>query len=198
MFVVMQWNSAVTNYKSSQRDRIIDTLAELIFEDGLVGLSMAKLARSSGLSRQTLYNYFPDIETALISYVNTKSIYLDTQIRELLSIIDDPTEKLDAFVGGLVMTLPNQAPFSVLELSVGQQLINDIGFPVKMISSLLFEVLLEGVQKGVFREEVLEENFSISLVRMLFSFQPIVVDGRVDAMVFAGMTVDLVRRTVIA
>ena len=198
MFVVMQWDSAVTNYKSSQRDRIIDTLAELIFEDGLVGLSMAKLARSSGLSRQTLYNYFPDIETALISYVNTKSIYLDTQIRELLSIIDDPTEKLDAVVGGLVMTLPNQAPFSVLELSVGQQLINDIGFPVKMISSFLFEVLLEGVQKGVFREEVLEENFSIALVRMLFSFQPIVVDGRVDAMVFAGMTVDLVRRTVIA
>ena len=96
------------------------------------------------------------------------------------------------------MTLPNQAPFSVLELSVGQQLINDIGFPVKMISSLLFEVLLEGVQKGVFREEVLEENFSIALVRMSFSFQPIVVDGRVDAMVFAGMTVDLVRRTVIA
>ena len=36
MFVVMQWNSAVTNYKSSQRDRIIDTLAELIFEDCLV------------------------------------------------------------------------------------------------------------------------------------------------------------------
>ena len=77
MFVVMQWNSAGTNYKSSQRDRIIDTLAELIFEDGLVGLNMAKLARSSGLSRQTLYNYFPDIETALISYVNTKSIYFD-------------------------------------------------------------------------------------------------------------------------
>mgnify|MGYP001201505245 CR=1 FL=1 len=196
--MVMQWDSAVTNYKSNQQARIIDTLAELILEDGLVGLNMAKLARSSGLSRQTLYNYFPDIESVLINYVNTKSMYLDTQIRELLSIIDDPSEKLDAFVGGLVMTLPDQAPFSVLEMSVGQQRDCDTRFPVKLISSLLSEVLQEGVQDGIFRKEVLQENFSISLVRMLFSFQPIVVKARVDTMVFASMAVDLVRRTVIA
>ena len=196
--MVMQWDSAVTNYKSNQQARIINTLAELILEDGLVGLNMAKLARSSGLSRQTLYNYFPDIESVLINYVNKKSMYLDTQIRELLSIIDDPSEKLDAFVGGLVMTLPDQAPFSVLEMSVGQQRDCDTRFPVNLISSLLSEVLQEGVQDGIFRKQVLQENFSISLVRMLFSFQPIVVKARVDTMVFASMAVDLVRRTVIA
>ena len=194
----MQWNSAVTNYKSNQQARIIDTLAESILEDGLVGLNMTKLARSSGLARQTLYNYFPDIESALISYVNTKSMYLDTRIRELLSIIDDPSEQLDAFVGGLVMTLPDQAPFSVLEMSLGERRNTDIRSPVKLISSLLSEILQEGVQYGIFRKEVLQENFSISLVRMLFSFQPIVARGRVDTMVFASMAVDLVRRTVIA
>lgn len=194
----MQWDSAVTNYKSNQQARIIDTLAELILEDGLVGLNMAKLARSSGLARQTLYNYFPDIESALISYVNTKSMYLDTQIRELLSIIDDPSEQLDAFVGGLVMTLPDQAPFSVLEMSLGERRNTDIRSPVKLISSLLSEVLQEGVKDGMFRKEVLQENFSISLVRMLFSCQPIVVRARVDTMVFASMAVDLVRRTVMA
>ena len=196
--MVMQWDSAVINYKSNQQARIIDTLAELILKDGLIGLNMAKLARSSGLARQTLYNYFPDIESVLISYANTKTMYLDTQIRELLSIIDDPSEKLDAFVGGLVMTLPDQAPFSVLEMCVRQRLDTDTRFPVKLISSLLSEILQEGVQNGIFRKEVLQENFSISLVRMLFSFQPIVVRGRVDTMVFASMAVDLVRRTVIA
>ncbi len=44
---------------------ILGAAMRIVEEEGIAGLSMSNLAQRAGVSRQTLYNYFPDVDAVL-------------------------------------------------------------------------------------------------------------------------------------
>lgn len=94
----------MTTLERSSDSRVADTeraildaaLAE-VTEHGIRRTSAAEIARRSGLSRQTLYRYWPDAQALFAALIT----------RELMAVIpttEVPVGDLDAFVDALVST----------------------------------------------------------------------------------------------
>jgi AcrR family transcriptional regulator len=81
---------------AATRRAILDAAHEAMLSHGVRRTTAADIARRSGVSRQTLYRYWPDITT----------LCADVLTRELLGAIpaDAPGSTLDDLVAGLVDT----------------------------------------------------------------------------------------------
>jgi AcrR family transcriptional regulator len=62
------WNETIESHRHDVRQAIIDATAELVEEHGLMSVTMSRIAEQSGIGRATLYKYFPDIESILLSW----------------------------------------------------------------------------------------------------------------------------------
>jgi AcrR family transcriptional regulator len=83
-------------------DRILDAAEELFTRHDPGSVGMNEIAKAAGCSRATLYRYFENREALRTAYVNRETYRLFDTIKEKISGITDPRERLSA---GIVTTL---------------------------------------------------------------------------------------------
>ncbi len=83
-------------------DRILDAAEDLFtrYDPGSVGMN--EIAKAAGCSRATLYRYFENREALRSAYVHRETYRLFDAIKEQISGITDPRERLSA---GIATTL---------------------------------------------------------------------------------------------
>ncbi|WP_299169068.1 TetR/AcrR family transcriptional regulator [uncultured Arthrobacter sp.] len=59
------WTKTVEAHRLAVRTAALDAVALLIAQDGFAGVSMTRVAEQAGITRATLYKYFPDVEALL-------------------------------------------------------------------------------------------------------------------------------------
>lgn len=55
----------MTAHRSAVREAILDAAVSLAVEHGVLSITMSDVAASAGVSRATLYKYFPDVQSIL-------------------------------------------------------------------------------------------------------------------------------------
>jgi len=83
-------------------DRILDAAEELFTRHDPSSVGMNEIAKAAGCSRATLYRYFENREALRTAYVNRETYRLFDAIKEKISGIAEPRERLSA---GIVTTL---------------------------------------------------------------------------------------------
>ena len=83
-------------------DRILDSAEELFTRHDPGSVGMNEIAKAAGCSRATLYRYFENREALRTAYVNRETYRLFDAIKEKISGITEPRERLSA---GVVTTL---------------------------------------------------------------------------------------------
>jgi AcrR family transcriptional regulator len=83
-------------------DRILDAAEELFTRHDPSSVGMNEIAKAAGCSRATLYRYFENREALRTAYVNRETYRLFDAIKEKISGITEPRERLSA---GIVTTL---------------------------------------------------------------------------------------------
>lgn len=83
-------------------DRILDAAEELFTRQDPGSVGMNEIAKAAGCSRATLYRYFENREALRTAYVNRETYRLFDAIKEKISGIADPRERLSA---GIATTL---------------------------------------------------------------------------------------------
>lgn len=95
------WSQARSSYKDDQRRLIAETAFGILLEGGASGLTMASLADRAGISRQTLYRYFPDLDSVLIASVDGL-IEADAAFREVILSKEDPHDQIHYAIDALI------------------------------------------------------------------------------------------------
>ena len=95
------WEDARSSFKEEQRRSIVEAALSLLMEEGAPGLTMAGLADRAGISRQTLYRYFPDLDSVLTASVDGLA-EADAQFRESILRDGDPRDQLHRAIDGLI------------------------------------------------------------------------------------------------
>ncbi|RJL24455.1 TetR/AcrR family transcriptional regulator [Bailinhaonella thermotolerans] len=62
------WKDTVDAHRQAVRDATLDAVAHLVTEDGLLSVTMSRVAERAGIGRATLYKYFPDVEAVLTAW----------------------------------------------------------------------------------------------------------------------------------
>ena len=94
------WQGSLSEHRARQADHITGVAMGIIAVDGIAGLSMSTLAEAAGISRQTLYKYFPDVDAVLAAMGAMGS----AGIAELAGRVEaeaDPRDGLIVFVSAV-------------------------------------------------------------------------------------------------
>ena len=62
------WNETIDAHCRAVRDATLDAAAALVAKQGLLSVTMSRIAEETGICRATLYNYFPDVEAILTAW----------------------------------------------------------------------------------------------------------------------------------
>lgn len=62
------WTDTVATHREEVRQAVLDAAGHLVARDGLLAVSMSRLAEVAGIGRATLYKYFADVEEVLTAW----------------------------------------------------------------------------------------------------------------------------------
>lgn len=136
--------------RAETQRRVLTAFGELLFTHGLPGLTMTDVARHAGVGRTAVYNYYADIEELLISYALDETERFLAELRDSLSALDNPVERLALYVRTQVEDLsrrhlpPGPAMAAVLSPSSFAKLADHVG----ELSVLLQGILGDGMAQG--------------------------------------------------
>jgi AcrR family transcriptional regulator len=83
-------------------DRILDAAEQLFAEHDPGSIGMKEIARAAGCSRATLYRYFENRDALRTAYVHREAYRLHDAIKEKITGIEDPPQRL---IAGIATTL---------------------------------------------------------------------------------------------
>ncbi len=136
--------------RAETQRRVLTAFGELLFTHGLPGLTMTDVARHAGVGRTAVYNYYADMEELLISYALDETERFLAELRDILSALDNPVERLALYVRTQVEDLsrrhlpPGPAMAAVLSPSSFAKLADHVG----ELSVLLQGILGDGMAQG--------------------------------------------------
>ncbi|TIS81255.1 MAG: helix-turn-helix transcriptional regulator, partial [Mesorhizobium sp.] len=62
------WNDTIEAHRDAVATTIVNKTAELAAAEGLHNLTMARIAKETGIGRATLYKYFSEVEQILVAW----------------------------------------------------------------------------------------------------------------------------------
>lgn len=180
------WDQSVAGHKHTIRQFIIDAMLDLISEKGLSQVSMSQLAKVARVSRQTLYNYFPDVESVLVAWMEQEADMLYQDIREKTASLEDPLEQLFVYVvTSLQSCAARQHPTGVeaamsMQATVGAELRMRIAEHTSSLEEHLRQILERGVLAGKFRQDLDIDAQTKIIFRLTASLHTIMTDPKYD------------------
>lgn len=152
------WSESLASHRRRQTIHIGRTALELISRHGIAAVSMRQLADAAGVSRATLYNYFPDLESALLAYLEAAMEDYLTEVERALQGIDDPVEQLDRYIEHQVAYLAgdqHRTGAALLQAAaesprLAPALSQHVGGPAEVVA----KILVNGRAAGAFDPEL--------------------------------------------
>ena len=89
------WNQTIDAHRASVRDAILDATVALAADNGLLSVSMSRVAAKAGISRATLYKYFPDVESILLAQHDRQVAGELEQLHAIRDTGGDPGHQLE-------------------------------------------------------------------------------------------------------
>ena len=93
------WNETIETHRREVRHAILSTTATLVFQRGLLNVTMSQIAEQAGIGRATLYKYFPDVETILHAWHAEQIAHHLAHLVEVRDRETEPGKRLEAVLG---------------------------------------------------------------------------------------------------
>ena len=140
--------------RSRTRTSILLAAMHIVGEEGIAGLSMSTLAARAGVSRQTLYNYCPDVDAVLAGMVELGDAGTEELARQLARE-DDPRAALGLLVSAAVESVRAGHPsLSALTAALPAELRATMQAHEERAEDIVADLLRRGLASGAFRSDL--------------------------------------------
>ncbi len=147
------WNESLSEHKARQAEQIAIAALELVAAEGMSALTMSAIADKAGISRQTLYRYYPDIESVLTAAI-TSSSSLETHL-EALTAEGTPGEQINALVDMILQAAAAGHPSPTkYEQSLPPQAREAARQHASQVEQLVVGIIQRGLADGSFSTEL--------------------------------------------
>jgi AcrR family transcriptional regulator len=147
------WRGALSDHRLRTAQRIALVAVGIIDRDGIASLSMSRLADAAGISRQTLYKYYPDVDAVLegIAALGAAGVM---ELERLVDAQPDARSALHVFVASVLaaaeaghpspMALVAAVPAASREVVRGHE---------EAAEAIVSGIIRRGQDEGVFRAD---------------------------------------------
>jgi AcrR family transcriptional regulator len=88
----------VEAHRAHMTAKIFAAVKDQLYQRGYDAISLADIAEACGMSRTTMYNYFPDKAALVIAYALREIELFVARLDDQLGSLDDPVDQLRAYV----------------------------------------------------------------------------------------------------
>lgn len=138
---------------------ILESFGDLLYQQGLTGLTMTHVAKNAGIGRTAVYNYFADMGELLIAYTMDETDRFMTELQEQLGAVDNPIEKLGIYVRAQLDDLSRRhlPPGPAMRTVLAPEDFQKLGAHVGSLRSLLTDIIREAIAERWLPEGELDE-----------------------------------------
>ena len=164
--------------RSAIRQQIVDAAHRLVVEHGMPNVSMSAVANEAGVSRQTLYNHFSDLEEIILEGAAHAIDEAATHMQHMLEAAPDARAALERYVRASIFAMAGD------ELAIGAaggMSADGEAQALEFLESFhrpLKQILHAGVADGSFRADLDPDDVSEILFHMIGSTRMLIAHGR--------------------
>ena len=139
--------------------KILNAFGELLFTHGLPGLTMTDVARTAGVGRTAVYNYFADLEQLLVAYALDETGRFVVDLRSRLQGLENPVDRLAVYVRAQLEDLSRRhlPPGPAMRSVLSRESFQKLGVHVGELNTLLMDILRDGMDQGFLPQANVEE-----------------------------------------
>lgn len=157
------------------KQKILCASEKAFSEKGFYGARVDEIAQISGVNKRMIYQYFGNKEKLYIAVLGTVYSRLAESEKELLNKESDYVEIIKSVIKNYFEFLSNNESFVKMvmweNLNKAHYLKMSDAFMVKGIATeLLRKVLHEGIEKGIFKENLDIDEIVVSINMFCFSY----------------------------
>ena len=123
-----------------------------VAEHGLRAVTMSQIAEETGIGRATLYKYFPDVESILVTWHESHVAVHLAQLVELRDQFGDPGEALEAVLEAISHRMSHEHRGTDVAALMHQD--EHVVRAEHQLSRFLGDLLAQGVRSGDVRDDV--------------------------------------------
>lgn len=157
-------------------------------------VSMSAVAEAAGVSRQTLYNHYPDLESIVLDAARSQITQARSFISAAIEAAPDAAAALEVFVRGTLAD-PNGRVVTGSGMSPDREV--EVLELLEPIHQDLRTILVRGVEDGSFRSDLIPEDVSEVMFHMIGAGRRLIAMGRDPARI-AEAVASLMQRSVAA
>lgn len=166
----------------------------IVSEEGIAGLSMSTLAARAGVSRQTLYNYYPDVDAVLAGMIEMGEVGT-AALADRMAGERDARAALELLVADAVGSARAGHPsLTALTAALPAELRRAMQTHEERAEAMVADLLRRGMSEGVFRADLEPELDGRIIHRAAFSGAELALREDVDPeLLVVRLTANLLR-----
>lgn len=180
------WNDTIASHREEVRDAILDAVPALVTEHGLTSVTMSAIAQRVGITRATLYKYFPDVDAILAGWHERQ---VEENLAQLVAARDaaDAERRLEVLLETYARLVHEQhASELVAFLRHGDPATR--GY--RQLDEMLRDVIADGAARGRLRKDVSPAelaNFCVSALSGAHTLTSMAAVRRLVSVTLAGL-----------
>lgn len=191
------WDDTLDVHRTQQREAIYRAAVELVAEHGLAGVAMADVARRAGISRATLYKYFPGVEEILAGHMIQEVLREHRRLEEQLGVVEAPLERLRLVLAHLLAyfaTPEHRADAAVVDPDrFSPAVAAEVRTAMDRLHDMIRDLVVEAMAAGALRRDADPDVLTEVFRHLLTAGREMVVRGdRSDREVTDAMMVQFV------
>ncbi|MBA3449135.1 MAG: TetR/AcrR family transcriptional regulator [Pseudaminobacter sp.] len=151
------WNETIDAHRRAVRDATLDAAAALVAKQGLLSVTMSRIAEETGIGRATLYKYFPDVEAIHTAWHERQ---IAGHLEQLIAIRDQTCnagERLEAVLEAYAfISHDHHGDELAKSLHRGEH----VAHARQRLNGFIRDLLTEGAESGDFRNDVAPDELA--------------------------------------
>jgi AcrR family transcriptional regulator len=151
------WNETIDAHRRAVRDATLDAAAVLVAKQGLLSVTMSRIAEETGIGRATLYKYFPDVEAILIAWHERQIASHLEQLKVVRNRTGNAGERLEAVIETYAFISHDHHG---TELATRLHRGEHVDHGRQRLKGFICDLLTEGAAAGDFRGDVAPDELA--------------------------------------
>ena len=154
------WDQTIESHRLAVREAVLDAAAALVAERGLLAVTMSRLAERTGISRATLYTYFPDVESVLGTWHERQ---VDRHLRHLAEVgarAGGVEDRLQAVLEACARMAFQRSSRQDADVAAALHRGDALTRAEAHLRAFVRDLLAEGAEAGVLRQDVPAEELA--------------------------------------
>src|SRR5690554_1322839 len=170
------WDRHLADARTALRRGIQDAALRLIHEKGMPHTTMSAVAEEAGVSRQTLYNHYPDLEEIVLDAARIRIAEASEIIAAQMAAAPDVRTALSIYILGMLTNPDDTAIAGMTGMPADAE--RQVMEMLEPLQGHLADLIRRGIDDGTFRPELDPDDLAEIVFHMLGSGYRLVQAGR--------------------